>query len=105
MSYNRIIGGIRLRQERSGTRETKDMYTYGPCDKGIPELLPFYGYQCAHGKGYEIDPEMWVARSTNANENMTWWLNIREDVDVIQRQVLKLEIEKWFDRWTRKVEP
>jgi len=92
-----IVGGIRMQQERSG-----DDLVKAPC-KTLPSLLDFYGMDCVHGHGYELDPEMRSARFTT-NPVMQKWLYTYEDIVEIQSKVWDMERTEWFDRHTRKVE-
>eukprot|EP00746_Dinoflagellata_sp_MGD_P167281 gnl/MRDRNA2_/MRDRNA2_97777_c0_seq1.p1 gnl/MRDRNA2_/MRDRNA2_97777_c0~~gnl/MRDRNA2_/MRDRNA2_97777_c0_seq1.p1 ORF type:complete len:988 (+),score=181.49 gnl/MRDRNA2_/MRDRNA2_97777_c0_seq1:73-3036(+) len=96
--YNRIVGGVRMRQERSG--EADDAL---PCNAGHSSLLGFYAEKCVHGHGYELDPEMMVARVTTDPKRHAW-LYVYEDMDVLQDKLLRLEASAWLDRNTRKIE-
>eukprot|EP00971_Amphidinium_carterae_P011344 223506-Amphidinium_carterae.1 len=54
LNYNRVVGAIRMQQERTGEDDR-------PCPN-LKALRSFYGLDCVHGLGYELDPEMWIAR-------------------------------------------
>eukprot|EP00928_Gymnodinium_smaydae_P018445 TRINITY_DN1701_c0_g1_i2.p1 TRINITY_DN1701_c0_g1~~TRINITY_DN1701_c0_g1_i2.p1 ORF type:complete len:652 (-),score=148.84 TRINITY_DN1701_c0_g1_i2:1638-3593(-) len=97
LSYNRVVGGIRLQQERSGEGDDPNR-----CST-LESVLPFYGMDCVQGLGYELDPEMRSARYTT-NPQRTKWLWVYEDMQELQNQVWKLELDEWFDRHVRKIE-
>lgn len=97
LSYNRIVGAVRFSQERSGEDEEKE-----PCGSDAT-LLNFFDEQCVHGHGYELDPEMLIARLTT-NRKRVRFLYTFEDYDDLQHKVMKMESEHWLDRHTRKIE-
>mmetsp|Transcript_21611 Transcript_21611/g.50472 ORF Transcript_21611/g.50472 Transcript_21611/m.50472 type:complete len:764 (-) Transcript_21611:21-2312(-) len=98
LNYNRIVGAVRLQQERSGDDGE-------PCPN-LDVLKPFYGLECVHGLGYELDPEMWIARRSSEPKAQQW-LYITDPntgLQALQEQLWELEANQWFDRHTRKVE-
>jgi len=97
LHYNRIVGGIRLVQERSGEgRDSEECNT-------LEELLPIYDLKCVFGLGYELDVEMRTARKTTDPEREVW-LYAFESYDKLEQQVWDLERSRWLDRHTRKIE-
>jgi len=96
LGYNRVVGGVRLSQERHEPEE--------PCVT-LEALIPVVEMGCVHGQKYETEPEMLDARST-ADEirTRTTWLWIHDDIEEVQRQVMKLEASEWIDKKTQKVE-
>merc|ERR1719183_1018029 len=55
LQYNRIVMGVRMRQERS-EKEKK-------CTS-MASLHDFFGAKCVEQFGYELDPEIFTARKT-----------------------------------------
>jgi len=93
LNYNRLVGGIRVRQERG---------TPGPCTtKGAN--LGFYGIDCRHGLGYELWPETWTAFTTTNGER-DFWLWVHEEQTTLLDRVYQKEAEDWLDAATRKIE-
>jgi hypothetical protein len=94
--YNRIVGGIRLRQERAHSVT---------CDKS-PELNPFYRTECMGGtlQDYSLDPDIDKARSMNADETVTKWLWVHQEYDDVAEMVKQMELTGWIDHNTEKVE-
>mmetsp|Transcript_60169 Transcript_60169/g.105411 ORF Transcript_60169/g.105411 Transcript_60169/m.105411 type:complete len:1208 (+) Transcript_60169:107-3730(+) len=93
LHYNRIVGGLRLRQEVS----TQDGCTT------LDVLLPFYERKCVGGLKYEIYPEMWTARSTT-DPQREFWLWAHDDVKEVIDLLREKEIEHWLDDRTMKIE-
>lgn len=98
INYNRIVGGVRMRQERSESV---------PC--WISETLnKFYGRNCRSDVGearqYDLDPPVSVARDTEANGEYTEWLWVHWPYDAVADRVVELEANMWLDDMTRKVE-
>mmetsp|Transcript_5397 Transcript_5397/g.13058 ORF Transcript_5397/g.13058 Transcript_5397/m.13058 type:complete len:766 (+) Transcript_5397:143-2440(+) len=96
LNYNRVVGAIRMQQERTGEDDR-------PCPN-LKALRSFYGLDCVHGLGYELDPEMWIARGPIHNPARTEWFYVTDPIAVLQDKLWALEIGDWFDRHTRKVE-
>eukprot|EP00928_Gymnodinium_smaydae_P084976 TRINITY_DN6826_c0_g2_i1.p1 TRINITY_DN6826_c0_g2~~TRINITY_DN6826_c0_g2_i1.p1 ORF type:complete len:1042 (-),score=231.14 TRINITY_DN6826_c0_g2_i1:33-3158(-) len=92
LNYNRIIGGVRFRQERSS----------GEACSSPEELVPFANQSCV-GLGYELDPESWDARGMT-NPEREAWLYVREDFEALEQQLVAMEAAHWLDRYTQKVE-
>lgn len=95
--FNRIVGGIRLRQERAPEEDCKLS----------PILNKFYGRKCRSEsvRQYNLDPDLEVARSTvDPDENYTRWLYVHRPADDIARQVFDLEAMMWLDDYTTKIE-
>lgn len=90
--YNRLIGGIRLTQER-----------VSPAEMGGCESQSF-GYSCARGIQYETDPDPFSGRRTSEPERTVWlWQHdnqtkTAEYLDTMERET------KWIDEYTQKVE-
>jgi len=96
LNYNRIIGGARWSQERSGENPQK------PCST-LKELLPFYNQQCVHGFGYELYPEMRLARFSTKPEKIQWMYTY-ENMSTLVAKVWQMDAADWVDRNTKKVE-
>eukprot|EP00927_Polykrikos_kofoidii_P040786 TRINITY_DN34800_c0_g1_i1.p1 TRINITY_DN34800_c0_g1~~TRINITY_DN34800_c0_g1_i1.p1 ORF type:complete len:1040 (+),score=221.97 TRINITY_DN34800_c0_g1_i1:68-3187(+) len=92
LNYNRIMGGVRLLQERSKE---------APCSHS-QDLARFFNRSCL-GKSYEIEPETWDALGVR-NPEREVWLFVTEDFEVLQRRLLVMEASGWLDRATKKVE-
>mmetsp|Transcript_44462 Transcript_44462/g.81176 ORF Transcript_44462/g.81176 Transcript_44462/m.81176 type:complete len:1029 (-) Transcript_44462:49-3135(-) len=93
LNYNRIVGGLRLRQERSPEKS---------CDMESG-LADFYGELCT-GDRYPTDPDMNEARSTDADESATRWIWVNTSQDLISAQLIDMELNGWLDRKTAKIE-
>lgn len=101
LHYNRIVGGMRLVQERSGEE---------PCSpsKNPPEILKsLYKIDCVGGTDYNLDPEVGLpnerAQKTIDPVRETW-LYIFDDYSRVQEQAKQLELDRWLDRKTKKIE-
>lgn len=97
LNFNRVVGGIRMQQERSGDDKKEK-----ECGS-IKILRAFYGMDCVAGHGYELDPEMRGARTTTDPQN-TVWLYLYQGMDSLKASVWELEKTRWFDRQTKKIE-
>lgn len=106
MSYNRIVGGIRLLQERSEE---------APCTPASPpstDLLYGMGGMCVHGLDYNIYPESGLPQETAMNTKdpkRIRWLYVFEDYDILQEKVWEMEAgvgdePAWLDKFTKKIE-
>mmetsp|Transcript_10858 Transcript_10858/g.24910 ORF Transcript_10858/g.24910 Transcript_10858/m.24910 type:complete len:1047 (-) Transcript_10858:32-3172(-) len=95
LHYNRIIGGIRFSQERSGGISCNAPFS----------LTAFYHQQCV-GTAYELDPESWPARHTEADPEWTRWFYVRENYTDLEQRAMLLETQQpyWLDRLTQKIE-
>eukprot|EP00929_Paragymnodinium_shiwhaense_P012052 TRINITY_DN11866_c0_g2_i1.p1 TRINITY_DN11866_c0_g2~~TRINITY_DN11866_c0_g2_i1.p1 ORF type:complete len:986 (-),score=265.15 TRINITY_DN11866_c0_g2_i1:256-3213(-) len=99
MNYNRLVGGIRLSQERSGEGEEA-----AACPSlAAGDLKKFYAMPCVHGRGFELEPEMWSARFTSNKVRVERFYLYQDSVEVLN-QAWELERRDWFDRNTRKLE-
>mmetsp|Transcript_21973 Transcript_21973/g.58172 ORF Transcript_21973/g.58172 Transcript_21973/m.58172 type:complete len:930 (-) Transcript_21973:716-3505(-) len=97
MGYNRVVGGLRLSQERADD----DNYECPSSEY----LWSVYDMGCVGGLRYELDPERWEAQSTNDNNRKrTQWLYSFEQKDIIENLVKTLELERWLDNRTMKAE-
>eukprot|EP00929_Paragymnodinium_shiwhaense_P071407 TRINITY_DN36304_c0_g3_i1.p1 TRINITY_DN36304_c0_g3~~TRINITY_DN36304_c0_g3_i1.p1 ORF type:complete len:1141 (+),score=286.35 TRINITY_DN36304_c0_g3_i1:159-3581(+) len=92
--YNRIVGGIRIRQERS--EEVTECHTHH-------KLLGFYGKPCVGGFAYESEPELPRAR-TMVEPQREFWLWATEDQQTLVDTLRRKEVEGWLDERTQKVE-
>jgi len=93
--YNRVVGGIRLRQERN---------VVVPCVPN-PELDAFYNADCkGNVKDYSLDPDIDVARSMSPDEEWTKWLWVHEEAETVEEKVKQLELTGWLDKNTEKIE-
>lgn len=93
LNYNRIIGGIRIRQESSSDEV---------CESS-PDLWEFYNKSCVGGKGYELWPETWSSFGI-ANPTSEWWLYIQDDVEDVLQDAIDQETSSWLSDRTTKVE-
>jgi len=100
LHYNRIIGGVRMRQEVS--KETPD------CSNSVKELEEVYGLDCWEAlKNYPIQPEIRDAHTfavTSEIESRTEWLYAHHNLTLINEKVLGLELTNWLDNSTRRIE-
>eukprot|EP00746_Dinoflagellata_sp_MGD_P145113 gnl/MRDRNA2_/MRDRNA2_77764_c0_seq1.p1 gnl/MRDRNA2_/MRDRNA2_77764_c0~~gnl/MRDRNA2_/MRDRNA2_77764_c0_seq1.p1 ORF type:complete len:1096 (+),score=233.83 gnl/MRDRNA2_/MRDRNA2_77764_c0_seq1:65-3352(+) len=98
LNYNRIVGGIRMSQERSG--EDGEAC---PTSPNSDPLLEFYDKPCVRGLKYELDPEFTDAKMTIEPQRVTW-LYINDDIEDVHDQMIDMETSIWLDEKTRKVE-
>lgn len=100
IGHNRIVGGIRLSQERFEEDEED------PWECASPNaLIPVYNMECVGGFGYEMDPEMWDARATAEDmRKSTQWVYAEWPLESIQGFIWNLERLGWLDKRTQKVE-
>eukprot|EP00403_Amphidinium_massartii_P008526 CAMPEP_0178410908 /NCGR_PEP_ID=MMETSP0689_2-20121128/21225_1 /TAXON_ID=160604 /ORGANISM="Amphidinium massartii, Strain CS-259" /LENGTH=1263 /DNA_ID=CAMNT_0020032105 /DNA_START=54 /DNA_END=3845 /DNA_ORIENTATION=+ len=106
--YNRIIGGVRLLQER---HENDGNTEAGAGCSTEESLFPVYGMACWGGKGYEADPEVWDARLTpQALRRREEWLYLSDTTAQIHEKVYRMEAGEppfsgpWLDPGTLKIE-
>eukprot|EP00928_Gymnodinium_smaydae_P033482 TRINITY_DN23978_c0_g1_i1.p1 TRINITY_DN23978_c0_g1~~TRINITY_DN23978_c0_g1_i1.p1 ORF type:complete len:1165 (-),score=153.74 TRINITY_DN23978_c0_g1_i1:425-3919(-) len=100
IQHHRILGGLRLRQQRSGPYEKEG--TQHTCST-TPSLYKAYNLSCVPGMGYESDPEKLDIRRM-ASPTAERWLYINSTFDELRAQIFDLEVEGWLDRLTRRVE-
>lgn len=96
LQYNKIVGGIRIRQERGKTQ------TCGSLDI----LLPFYNQACVgnlEGSGYELAPELATAKHT-IDPQREFWIWANEDAQDVLDTMIQKEKDGWLDRETKKIE-
>lgn len=91
--YNRIVGGFKMVQERADRDESG-------CTT-VESLLKFYGTNCVGGKGYELDPEMLIARLTSDPQREVW-AYVNSPWEQTQERVLEWETSGWLDKKTKK---
>mmetsp|Transcript_38886 Transcript_38886/g.91562 ORF Transcript_38886/g.91562 Transcript_38886/m.91562 type:complete len:1329 (+) Transcript_38886:201-4187(+) len=89
LNYNRMIGGVRVRQERSSASS---------CEKHR-----FVAPPCVGGLGYELFPETWVAFTTT-DPQQEFWLWSQDPADALTEQAVEKELEGWLNDGTRKIE-
>lgn len=92
LEYNRIVGGVRFRQERSD----------GHACESTGQLLNFYNQSCV-GPAYETEPELWEGRFMNHPTRKSWFY-VREDYSVLKDRLREMEASRWLDRGTKKIE-
>jgi len=92
VNYNRVVGGLRLRQERSHTKSCAQK-----------ELATFYTRSCTD-RSYNVDPDMLDARQMNADESWTEWLWLHQERATVEAQLRTLELSQWLDDQTQKIE-
>eukprot|EP00971_Amphidinium_carterae_P246745 4900531-Amphidinium_carterae.1 len=91
LNYNRLLGGVRVRQERSS-----------PFACTTPGAT-FYARDCVGGFGYELFPETWVAFTTT-DPQREFWLWASESLEDLVAQTEVQELDGWLDEQTRKIE-
>jgi len=93
--YNRIVGGIRFRQERSKTIECE--FTEN-VDASLGETcVPRDEY-------YQIAPELVDAMQTNAAAEKTRWIWTHDTTQTVYRKINEMEVDGWLDDQVSKVE-
>eukprot|EP00929_Paragymnodinium_shiwhaense_P109979 TRINITY_DN7662_c0_g1_i1.p1 TRINITY_DN7662_c0_g1~~TRINITY_DN7662_c0_g1_i1.p1 ORF type:complete len:913 (-),score=208.40 TRINITY_DN7662_c0_g1_i1:304-3042(-) len=96
MRYNRIVGGIRLAQERSDPVKCRL----------LPELK-LEDINCYGRDEYQLEPELGLpdnrALKTENPERITW-LYITDGEAATQRTLQQLQTDKWLDESTEKIE-
>lgn len=92
--YNRIVGGIRLSQERFEERIK--------CPSS--DLKYTYGKSCVGGIDYELDPDPFSGRRTEKDPSKTEWLWDHDNSSVTLHRLRELERDNWLDEHTQKVE-
>eukprot|EP00929_Paragymnodinium_shiwhaense_P119621 TRINITY_DN91520_c0_g1_i1.p1 TRINITY_DN91520_c0_g1~~TRINITY_DN91520_c0_g1_i1.p1 ORF type:complete len:1155 (-),score=290.49 TRINITY_DN91520_c0_g1_i1:126-3590(-) len=97
-TYNRIVGGVRLRQERS----TEERCTTAP------ELAALWNRKCLTHKGdkwYDLEPDRQQGISTPyPDETYTRWLWVHESEERMAAKLREWELENWLDPLTYKME-
>lgn len=91
LNYNKIIGGVRFRQERSGNQS---------CD-ATQKMMAFYGQNC-YSDEYTLNPDRTIGRFTDAAT--TVWMLVEDTDDVRFHQLTELELNNWLDLETQKLE-
>jgi len=94
LTFNHVIGGIRMRQERAPVIPCSTTY----------EIPVFTERECHHYK-YMLDPDYLEARTT-ADPQRTVWFMGRHNESNLENLLAsyKLEDEGWWDAGTQKVE-
>jgi len=93
LNYNRIIGGVRFRQERNDA---------GQCDSA-QALMRYYRKPCAGGFSYETMPQMPGAHITDF-PTREFWIWAKDEIS-FDHEILKMkELEGWLDKDTQKIE-
>eukprot|EP00928_Gymnodinium_smaydae_P027639 TRINITY_DN21307_c0_g1_i1.p1 TRINITY_DN21307_c0_g1~~TRINITY_DN21307_c0_g1_i1.p1 ORF type:complete len:1076 (+),score=167.63 TRINITY_DN21307_c0_g1_i1:57-3230(+) len=100
LNYNRLVGGVRLRSERSGEA----------CQT-MPSLLRFYDQSCVGGQGYELYPELYpgfgahITYPVESGPGEAFWLYSHDDYsELLDTLWTKETTERWLDKSTRKIE-
>lgn len=100
LHYNRIIGGLRMVQERDSPEGGEQCST-------LSSLLTLYNAPCVGGFDYDLEPEMGIpaerAKHTQ-NPQREEWLYAFKDVREILDKLTYLEFSSWLDRDTKKIE-
>eukprot|EP00971_Amphidinium_carterae_P026046 513728-Amphidinium_carterae.1 len=93
--FNRIIGGVRLRQ----TRRAKD-----DCP-GLDELKSWYNMQCYSDRQSQAQFGTDGAQgfSSSVDNEYNYWLDIFEDEEAVLRHVRFLEAAEWLSPATKDV--
>jgi len=104
LHYNRIVGGVRLVQERSPGENGGDgavtCSTYA-------NLRPLYGVDCVEGLVYDLEPELGLPNDralTTVNPTREQWLYVAQYSSAHTELMHVLEKERWLDRQTVKIE-
>lgn len=98
LRYNRIVGGVRVRQERP-----EDPHT---CET-TRTLLDLYNYDCVSGLDYNIEPEAGLPTQRaelTLDPVREQWLWISDPKEVVVEQIESLQDSDWYDRATMKIE-
>merc|ERR1719487_1879808 len=93
--YNRLLGGIRLSQERRG-EYAED------CDSDSM-LHKAYGKKCTGGVRYELDPDPFDGRRTSERSRVRW-LWEHDNASTTNTSLEEMERDGWLDPLTQKVE-
>lgn len=106
LMHNRIVLGVRMRQERYGD-DAEDPAILCAQDVGGQGagLQNVYGKDCVGGGGYDyrMDPEEFQARITT-NPQREEWLYVHDDYPLLIEKIDQMEKDLWLDDNTRKVE-
>jgi len=97
LNYNRVIGGMRLVQERTDPARCT---TYAG-------LLRLYNQDCVSGTDYNLEPEVGLPAEqaqTTTDPVYERWLYVFDDYDSLKLQLTTWETERWLDRSTKKIE-
>jgi len=96
-TYNRIVGGLRLRQEQA---------PLGTCKSSTSGIASyFYRRKCLDtAQSYGLEPDLVDARHTSPDMSMTQWLWIYKPVDQVLADAKHLELNNWLNTRTQKVE-
>lgn len=97
LTYNRIIGGLMMSQERTESRE---------CET-VPDLLPLYDSECVSGFDYDLYPELGLPNERaqfTIDPTRIEWVFVQTDLDKMMDHMKRLEAEDWLDRQTKKIE-
>eukprot|EP00927_Polykrikos_kofoidii_P027374 TRINITY_DN24107_c0_g2_i1.p1 TRINITY_DN24107_c0_g2~~TRINITY_DN24107_c0_g2_i1.p1 ORF type:complete len:1288 (+),score=173.95 TRINITY_DN24107_c0_g2_i1:236-4099(+) len=100
-NYNRIIGGIRLRQQISGVEDERLHETGLSCRGHSP--WPDDISSCLGGTGYELPPENYELFPLE-HPRRERWLWVHAGLDEVRRQVFEMELENWLDKRTMLIE-
>lgn len=100
LHFNKVVGGFRLRQERSDLELNENGY-YG-CETAL-ELTSFWHRTCVLGYEYEHKPDIITARTTSSPRREVW-IYVNDDAQTLDEQLVRLELEEWYDNYTQKVE-
>lgn len=92
LNYDRIVGGVRLRQEVSDITECTS-----------EDVMPFYRKECVSGPDYRLLPEFFTSLTTT-NPQREFWLWAIEDQNILLDTLVIKETDGWFDDRTRKIE-
>jgi len=93
LNYNRIVLGVRMSQERFDE----------PWSCEDKRMLAMFDGDCVGGYAYNLEPELFLARRTS-NPKRWHWLYINDEVELIKRQLVQMEKDRWLDTKTQKVE-
>jgi hypothetical protein len=98
VTYNRIVGGIQMRQERSSR---------GGC-RIAPALADLWNYTCLQNeadKWYDLEPDRIEGITTvNPDEDKTIWFWTHMSPERMETQMMNMEVAEWADAQTTKLE-
>mmetsp|Transcript_56874 Transcript_56874/g.106822 ORF Transcript_56874/g.106822 Transcript_56874/m.106822 type:complete len:727 (-) Transcript_56874:173-2353(-) len=120
--YNRVIGGLRIYQERSKSEhchysELKDFYShcqpFETVDKqsfGLPECSSFTeidsNKSCYNGASYEGAVDFFHDEGFSFDHDTGYfeiWIDLLDDDEVINKRLKYLEDRHWLDKQTKEV--
>eukprot|EP00929_Paragymnodinium_shiwhaense_P031794 TRINITY_DN17740_c0_g1_i1.p1 TRINITY_DN17740_c0_g1~~TRINITY_DN17740_c0_g1_i1.p1 ORF type:complete len:1753 (-),score=508.22 TRINITY_DN17740_c0_g1_i1:213-5471(-) len=109
LNFNRLLGGIRIRQERSVEPETTPVNRSTQLEAGSNCPASFLGMAYGQGcltqvdRNYDLPPDAYEVRWM-VNPRQEQWLYARAGMAEAQAKLLELERSGWLDFRTRRIE-